>query len=143
MPPGGVARHTGFGGFATARPQSECPGCVRVYSRAVDNGAVSVLNAFAVNAFAMAIERLPGHAAARSSVDTATEQSTPSRSTTAPHMNFPWLSPPASEPSCVGAFWSSVFRSLALGTSLQALDRAGSVGAPPVVASRGVAWPQP
>ena len=38
-------------------------------------GSVSVLKAFAVNALAIAIPRLPGHAAAASSVDTATEQS--------------------------------------------------------------------
>ena len=45
-----------------------------VYSRAVDIGTESVLNALAVYALAMAMAWLPGQAAVGSSVETTTAQ---------------------------------------------------------------------
>src|SRR5204862_2893211 len=68
--------------------------------------------------------RLPGQVAAISSVDTARAQSTPLRSTTAPHIDLPWFSPPAS-PFCAGAACSKRLRSAAPGTSEHPLDRGG------------------
>ena len=41
--------------FAVAAPNSECPGCASVYRRAGDSGDMSVLKAFAVYAFALAM----------------------------------------------------------------------------------------
>src|SRR3954464_7196830 len=116
--------HAGFNGFPFAALHSEWPGWLSVYRRAVDNGDVSELNAFAVNAFAMAMPRLPGHVAAMSEVDTARAHSSPSRLTIAPHIALPWLSPPAS-PFCDGASCSSFFRSAAFGTSSHPFERAG------------------
>src|SRR3954452_11740513 len=116
--------HAGFNGFPFAALHSEWPGWLSVYRRAVDNGDVSELNAFAVNAFAMAMPRLPGHVAAMSDVDTARAHSSPSRLTIAPHIAFPWLSPPAS-PFCDGASCSSFFSASAPGTSSHPFDRGG------------------
>jgi hypothetical protein len=73
----------------------------------VDIGAVSELKAFAVDAFAIAIERLPGQVTGASSVDTASAHNSPFRFTKAPHIAFPWFSPPAS-PFCAGASFKSL-----------------------------------
>ena len=70
------------------------------------------------------LPRLPGHVAALSSVEAESAQRRPLRSTTAPHMAFPWLRPPAS-PFCAGAAFSSFSRSADVGTSAQPADLGG------------------
>src|SRR3954469_4716807 len=114
----GDARHSARNGFGSATPHNEWPGCVSVYSRAVDSGKPSVLYAFAVYAFALAIAWLPGHALAGSSVATAVAQISPWRLTTAAHSIFPEKSPPA-WPSTPGACRSQFFKSFADGRSRQ------------------------
>src|SRR3954469_6810626 len=114
----GDARHSARNGFGSATPHNECPGCVSVYSRAVERGSPSVLYAFAVYAFALEIAWLPGHALAGSSVATAVAQIWPWRLTIVPHSIFPENNPPAS-PSTPGAARSHFFRSSADGRSPQ------------------------
>src|SRR5688572_14213218 len=85
----GVARHSGRNGLAAAMPNSEWPGWLSVYRRAVDIGTTSVLKALAVKALALAMAWLPTQACAGSGIDTATAHSTPSRLTSAAHSALP------------------------------------------------------
>src|SRR5262245_37571635 len=105
MPPlaPGAARNAVLNRFDWPRLHSEWPGCVSVYSWAVDSGPVlggvlltSRLNALAVYALALAIAWLPGHTCVGSDWLVAYAHSSPSRFTTAPHILVPWKSPPAS-----------------------------------------------
>src|SRR3569623_2091343 len=90
----GDCRQAGLNVYAVADPNRECHGCASVYSRAVDRGTMSLLKAFAVYAFAFAMAWLPGQAGVGSSVETATAQSCPLRSTTAAHSAFAPSRPP-------------------------------------------------
>ena len=60
-----------------------------VYMRAVDRGSVSVLNPFAVNAFAMEIARLPGQYPPVESLGGSTTHICPLRLTIAAHSARP------------------------------------------------------
>src|SRR5919199_2892969 len=113
----GFTRQSGLNGLPFAALHSECPGRLIVYSRAVDIGTESVLNAFAVYAFATAIAWLPGHAAVGSSVDTTTAHTSPERSTIAAHSKRPDAMPPTSP--CSGAALSSLRSSSADGRAPQ------------------------
>src|ERR1700710_472368 len=96
MPPGtkpipvSCGWNAGLNGLELFRPYSEPPGCVGEYRFAVESAKASLLKPFAVLALAIAIARLPGQA----SPVKVTEQSVPTRSTTADHMRLGENNPP-------------------------------------------------
>src|SRR3569832_1865163 len=97
---------------------------------------MSVLNAFAVYAFALEMAWLPGQAAAGSSVETATAQIWPFRSTTVAHSAFAPFKPPIS-PDAAASF-SRRFRAAAEGRAgRRARGARGPGGAPGAAAAPG------
>ena len=53
---------TGLNGFELFKPNRDPPGIVTPYKFAVDKASLLLLKSFAVEALAIAIARLPGHA---------------------------------------------------------------------------------
>src|SRR5229473_7139690 len=108
--PSGGARKCELNRLDWPRLHRECPGCVKVYRRAVESASKSRLKALAVYALALAMAWLPGHTWVASSCEAATAHNLPSRFTTAPHIRSPWNSPPASPlgTAVLAAFFKSV-----------------------------------
>src|ERR1700730_6281197 len=129
--PSAGARKFGLNRFDWPRLHSEWPGCVKVYSRAVESASASRLNAFAVYALALAMAWLPGHTCVASSCEAATAHSLPSRFTTAPHIRSPWNNPPASPlgAAVLAAFFSSVFSCAAAGSPAELACACGGAAA--------------
>src|SRR3954447_25358885 len=132
LPTAGVvgSSKTGLNGFELFKPNSDPPGIVTPYKLAVDKASLLLLKSFAVEALAIAIARLPGHA---SGLLLTIEQRRPCRSTIADHIRFGVNSPPlpveTTTPSCVWIVFTKDGCKAHLTSRPSSSARAGNAGA--------------